>query len=666
MNLSPPESQKEVRGHEGEGSVLARWSDVTLISLLLLCAVLPYSNTLLNGFVYDDHKQVLNNAYIRNFHHLREIFSTTVWSFLGAYGLTNYYRPMMTFGFLICYQFFGPLAYGFHVANVVLNAAVVLVLFGVTRRMLASRTLAFASAAAFALHPIHTESVAWISAITDLEVTFFFLLAFWCFLELDRPGGWRSRLMQAGMAASFTLALLSKEQALTLPFLATVYEHFCRDDRRETAWTAKLWRYGPLWLFAFAYLAFRLRYFGALAPVLQKPELTWYKAFLSAIALSGQYLWKLIWPVRFCMFYVFYESKSWLDPRVLGGCVGLILMAALFVALWKRKPLISFGLLWLLATLAPVLNARWMAANVFTERYLYLPSVGFSWVLAWGLAGLWEKSSGRRAQQVSLAFAVILVAGLALLRITKRNRDWKSDTIIYSKTLEVFPEAYMIRNNLGADYWNNGRTDAAEREWVRALKDAPESPVILNNLGLAFTSKKRYPEALECIQKALKIRPNFTDAHLNLASAYNEMGQKELAEKEFATAVSLSPLDYRVRNKLGRFYFDAGRFREAEEQFSRSADAVPNLEAYVAVGDLYLRRGAREQAERAYKQATAFDPFNSQAHFGLGGLYMASGRNREAWEEYQAGLKTDPQNPEALEALRKLKTQPADAHPPKL
>src|SRR5215469_18977136 len=151
-------------------------STAQLLLVLVFCAVGPYANTLLNGFVYDDNTQVMNNPYIQNLHHLREIFTTTVWSYIGTQGVTNYYRPVMTAGYLMCYRLFGPLAYGFHLANVLLHTAVVCALFFVAWSLLQRRGAAFASALVFALHPIHTESVAWVAAVTDLELTFFYLL----------------------------------------------------------------------------------------------------------------------------------------------------------------------------------------------------------------------------------------------------------------------------------------------------------------------------------------------------------------------------------------------------------------------------------------------------------------------------------------------------------
>jgi protein O-mannosyl-transferase len=197
---------------------------VWLISLLLLVAVLPYVNTLQNGFVYDDNNEVVTNPYIRSFRHVGEIFSTRILAHLGARGATNYYRPIGIFGFLICYKMFGLLPYGFHLANLLLHALIVCVLFGVTKTLFRDPWLAFAAASIFALHPIHTESVAWVSGVTDLDLAVFYLVAFWFFAAGARAQGRRSEWAQLGMAASFVFALLSKEQAVTLPLAAMVYE----------------------------------------------------------------------------------------------------------------------------------------------------------------------------------------------------------------------------------------------------------------------------------------------------------------------------------------------------------------------------------------------------------------------------------------------------------
>lgn len=642
--------------------ILRNASKLKLLSLLVACAVLPYANTLLNGFVFDDISQLINNPYVQSFRHLREVFTTTVWSYIGASGATNYYRPMSTLGYMVCYKVFGPHPYGFHLANVVFHAAVVGILFAVTERIFRDRVLAFLAAGLFALHPIHTESVAWIAGVTDLELTFFYLLTFWCFLGLARPGGSRSPLGQLAMAGSFVLTILSKEQALTLPALATVYEHFYRDDRAETTWAQKLLRYGVLWLLGGAYLLFRVHFFGAFAPVKQMSDLTAYQAFVSALALVGQYLGKLLWPFHLSAFYVFQKSTSLLDPYVVLGWSALFLLAALFVALWKRERVASFGFVWLFATLAPVLNARWMAAGVFGERYLYLPSVGFCWLLAWGWMHLWAMDTGRKlARRWALAATLGVVAPLYILRTVTRNFDWQNEVVLYTRTLATSPEAYPIRINLGVAYWAQGDATAAEREWREALKLAPDSEVILNNLGVLLITEKRYPEAVEFFERAIRINPDYARAHQSLGVAYEGAGLSRLAEEQYRAAVALAPLNFQARNLLGKLYLDAGRLSEAEEQFRRSVEIEANVVGLDALGDIYLRRGERPLAERAFQRAVSLNPLDSHAHFNLGALFMESGRKAEAIEEYQAGLREDPSNPEALEALRKLRSQIPDA-----
>lgn len=653
------------------------YTSATLLSILLLCAVLPYLDTLGNGFVHDDYNEVLNNPYLRSFGHLKEILSTNTLAHLGARGVTNYYRPVSVVGFLLCYQAFGPLPYGFHLANLLLNAAVVCLLFALTDRMFRNRMLAFVTAALFALHPAHTEAVAWISAVTDLDVAFFSLLTFWFYLGVGKPagqsnhplvpplvrsgnrGGWLSAAVgtewaRLGTVASFALALLSKEQAAVIPLLAALYEHLYRDDRGETSWREKCGRYYALWLVLIAYILFRIRFFGGFTAVLLT-KVTRYEAFLSALVLQGQYLWKFLCPIYLSAYYPFHKSVSPLDLRVLAGLGGILVCGALFVLLWRRARPASFGLVWFFATLAPVLNAQWIGPNVFTERYLYLPSVGLCWVAAWGGLQLWDWVSLRpRAMRSAAAGALGVLVLLAAARIVTRNRDWHDEVTYYRATLAHEPEALGFWINLGTVYWNSGNPVEAEAQWRRAEALDPDNAMVLNNLGLVCAGKKDYGKAVEYFERSMRLRPIYTDAHLNLGRVLAEQGMKGPAELQLRAAVALSPLNIHARNGLGQFYFDNGRLAEAEDQYAASVASEPNSSAYNYLGDLYARTGRREQSEQAFKHAIALDDFDSHAHFGLAALCVMAGRNTEAVREYQAGLRTDPANPEALAALRQL------------
>jgi len=634
---------------------------------LSLLAVIPYLNALHNSFVYDDRLQVLENPYAHSFRYLGKIFGSTSWTFEGAQGVTNYYRPLQTLAYLIAYKLFGPNPFGLHLVSLLLHLGVVLLLFAVTAALFHDFSLSCISAGLFALHPIHTESVVWIADLADLQLCFFFLLTFLFYVRVTLQGDRRGWAWRTAVLASYLCALLSKEQALVLPLLAVAYEHFYRPGRESTSLRDKIARYAPLCLMAMAYLGFRRFVLGAFAPSVSRPDLVWSQVLLSAVALVGGYLGKLIWPAHLSVFYVFHPSRHWSDPPVLAGFAGLLACLFLFVWLWRRNHMVSFALLWMGTTLAPVLNARWMPGAVFAERYLYLPSVGFCWLVGWAMTKIWESSPSNdsatsypfRRLAVLVALGILCICyGAAVIR---RNRDWRTEEVLYRRTLAEQPDAQLIRTNLGLIYWNNGDAIGAEREWVQAM--GPEHPYVptLDNLGMLRTVQERYPEAIDLFQRAIRDSPLYAQAHKNLAAAYADTGKLADADREFRIAVALAPLNAGARNAYGHFLSDQGRDAEAEQQFRASIAADENSDAEESLGEILSRDGEAQQARTAFAAALALDSSDSGAHFGLAAIFERQGRIAEAISEYRAALNGDPQNAAALEALRRLSAAPDQA-----
>ncbi len=578
---APPNPAGETASPDTPGITLA------LLGLVLLAGV-PYLNALRDGFVYDDRLQVLENPYVHSLRYLGRIFGGTLWTFQGAQGVTNYYRPVQVLSYLILYQICGPSPLYFHLLNLLLHVGVVLLLFAVAMALFGDATLAFFSAALFALHPIHTESVVWIADLTDLELCFFFLLTFLFYVRIggrERADDSRRWVRQGAMLASYVCALLSKEPAMVFPLLAAAYEHFYRPGRERVPLRAKVARYAPFCVLVFAYVGFRRFALGAFAPQVSRADLAWSQVLLSAVALVGGYLEKLIWPAHLSAFYVFHAAQHIYDPAVVGGVAGLLVCFFLFVWLWRHAHMVSFAFLWMGATLAPVLNARWMTGGVFAERYLYLPSVGFCWIAGWLMAMVWHRTQAenasfkyapKRIAAGAAAGTLFFVCGAAVLR---RNGNWRTDEILYRRTLEEQPDAQLIRTNLGLVYWDNGDALGAEREWVRAM--GPEAPYVstLDNLGLLRTLQERYPEAISLFKRAIQDNPAYAPAHKNLAAVYADTGRLGDADREFRAAVALAPLNTEARNAYGHFIADQGRAAEAEEQFRASVNADENDEA---------------------------------------------------------------------------------------
>src|SRR5271157_638343 len=628
------------------------------VALLLLLATLPYVGILRNDFayIYDDKAQIIDNPYVNTFGHLRETLTTSVWSYAGTQGVRNYYRPVMTIGFLLCYHVFGPFAYGFHLTSLLLHAAVVMVLFLFAQRLFRDRGAALGAAALFALHPIHVEPVAWILTVCDLEMTFFYVLTFWCILRVGEQRGGRRLWTLAAMTASFLLALCSKEPALTLPWLAAIYEPFYREDRAETTRAEKFLRQGPLWLVFLGYILMRVVLLGGVAHSTGMHHLTPPETLLSALALIGQYLAKLLWPEHLSAFYVFQPSTRLFEVRVLAGIVALAFCAWAFVALWKRARPASFGILWMLVTLGPVLNAQWMGAYAFAERYLYLPSVGFCLVGGWVVAAGWRAAARQRAVwRAAAVTAACLLAALGVLRIVTRVPDWRDDVTLFTKSLAAEPNDYRLHDALGLAYWIRGESERAEREWRETLRLEPDNVQTLASLGTLYAQQQQFDQALPLLEKALRLNPSDSGAHLNLGAAYAETGKLDRAEAQFRAAVLLSPMNFNAHNLLGKLYLDSSRLVEAEEQFRESLQCEPNLAAYDHLGYIYVQRGDRDRAEKTFKAALAMKSTDSHAHFNLGLIYAATGRNAQAVEELHAALAADPNNPVILSALEKLR-----------
>lgn len=630
----------------------ARNARLLVYVILFAVACLPYANTLFNSFVYDDVPQIMENPYVRSWRYVPEIFGTNVWSFQGQSGQTNYYRPLMTFSYLVLYQIFELVPFGFHLTNVLLNAAVVLLLYALTGQLFRDRWVAIAAAVIFALHPIHSEVVAWVAALPDLQLTIFFLLTM---LLYTREGefGWKRH---AGIVVSFTLALFSKEPAMMLPPLAMVYEHFLRPGREGIGWQRKVARYAPLWGLAVGYVGLRAMLLGGLAPVSHRAHFTWGEAILSAPALVWQYFTKIFWPVNLLAFHPFYKSTSWLEPKVLGGLAVMVVCAAAFFVLWKRQRLAAFALLWFFLTLGPVLNVRWMTASVLNERYLYLPSVGFCWIAALVAQRVWRRAKVRgTAWRRAAAGAAAVVAVLAVVRITTRNEDWQTDMKLYTHTVTVAPDAHLIRISLGTALWMRGDTRGAEREWRRVYERAPDNPILLLNLGVAESKKKNYKEAIGFFEKAIESRPEFWPTRLQLAETYLEIGDLEKAEASCQKGVELTPLNVSLLNCLGRVYLKTGRVEEAKALMERSIKIQINPNGYRLLGECHARLGDKERARMAFEQAVELNPYDHDAHFQLGELYAEMGRVEDAIQQYEKGLLTNPNDAKAKAALTELR-----------
>ena len=536
-------------------------------SLFLLAVIIAssavYVNTLNNGFVYDDIPQIVQNPWIRDIRFLPEIFSTNVWGFQGI--STNYYRPSLHVIYLMSYQLFGLQPWGFHLVNIVLNAGVSVLVFLIASSLFPvtssqsspfSRFLPFIAAMLFAVHPIHTEVVAWAGGVTDLSFTLFFLLAFYLYILSAE-----STLHQKGLSflsvLAFFLATLCKEPALTFPLILVVYDYAFR--REAFGPFEYLKRYSPYMGAAVVYFILRFYALGGFAPVRRHGELSAYEYTINAFSLFRQYLQKLVLPIDLSAYHVFSPLSSLLEPiGLLSLAVSMAFAAAVLLAMKKNRPAL-FALVLIFVPLLPSLYIPGTGENTFAERYLYLPSLGFVLLVAL----LAERVASYKPRWSGLLAGALLIAtGLFAFGTVQRNAVWKTDEDLWRDVVQQYPNSAVPHYNLACALNDQGRIDEAIGEYHNAIRIQPAA-VAYKRLGMAYQAKGLLAGAIEQYAHAIQLQPGDADAHSLLAAASADSGDLDRAIRHFNIAVQLQPRSANAQYDLGRAYLERGEPAEA-------------------------------------------------------------------------------------------------------
>jgi hypothetical protein len=314
------------------------------IFIIIALSLAVYSNALLNGLVYDDLAQVVENRWLRDLSYLREVFAKGVWGFSGD-EQSNYYRPLMHVSYMLTYAVFGLRPWAFHLVNILLHAAVSVLVFFSALKLAKSAQLSatiappLLAALLFAAHPIHTEAVTWVAGIPELSFAFFYLWSFYLYMQAAEEDSQHPGLLVLLSLISFFLSTLSKETALTLPIVLVAYDFSFRKGSFEPLLSLK--RYLPYALVAAAYFAIRTEVLGGFAHMKRHAELSNYEYFINVFPLISRYLEKLVLPLNLNVFYEFHPIHSILQAE---GIVSLAVTCAflLFVVLSYRKHKLAF------------------------------------------------------------------------------------------------------------------------------------------------------------------------------------------------------------------------------------------------------------------------------------------------------------------------------------
>lgn len=583
-------------------------TDARALFVIIASTVLVYANSLSGSFVFDDTKQIAGNPALRSWSNIVRAFTTDVWAFQRG-TLTKdipppYYRPFFTAYLTINYQLFGLWEPGWHLANLLIHTVATVTVYFLLKRLSGDQLLAFVGTLIFALHPAHVESVSWISGIPDPLAALFFVPSLIWYLRYRAEGN--RKFLLASLVA-YGLAALCKETPLALPLVLIVWEFAPQRARRgsfgviarETAVQLV-----PYALVAGAYLLLRFSVLG---------RLSWKHPFMAQVPDSAiwmtvpyvfiSYLRHLIAPFYLSLIYGTSFVTSGADPRFVIPAAILLMIAAI---LWAYRKKIStqvwLALALILAPLLPVLNLKvFHFEYIVQDRYLYLPSIGFSYLLAIALIQL-----SRRQAHLATALTILIVASFGAGTVAQ-NRVWHDAVALWQRAVYYSPQSWSTHYNLGLAYLNLKQHYLALTELNEAQRLNPREPTVLNNLALAQNSAGQRADAIATVKQALTIDPTLLEAHNNLGAFLFDQGSYTEAQREFAAVLAQDPASPSARFNMGRTQAAMGQHAAAIKSFQELLQINPaDAEAHYQLGLSYAANGDRNNAVAEIQRALVF------------------------------------------------------------
>lgn len=491
--------------------------------VLILAVMVFYSNVYDNAFLYDDKYLILHNSYLRSWNSISAIFHTYVNS--GAFRVGHFYRPLQNLLYLFIYQTFGESTFAFHLLNVSIHAANTCLVYALGIRLNFKPWSIFLAALIWALHPLQTEAVTYMSSTADTLYVFFCLLALVILLPDFAP-----RKFFCVMPIAI-LGLLIKETAIVLPVLVMTCIYLTSDKHLDPKIYLKTW---PLWVVTISYLFIRFVFlpFSSNALLNIDPMSQVFATHISLriytfLSTIPYYLQLMIWPVGLHMDRNFAVRLDPWFPEVLLGLLLIIIGMLLIIRSRKEpRPVLSWGLMWLAAAHFPQTGLIVPVNALFLEHWMYLPSIGLSLGIA--------ESLGTHIASVKAKYVIGIVAlasALVLGYLTyQQNKIWFEPITFYKNILDRGETSERAHTNLGVAYMENGEYAKAMEQYQITLKDHDLTPETHQNIA-ALLSKNydgqlHVQQEIDELNRALEINPNFLPAHEGLVDLYIYLGDQ--------------------------------------------------------------------------------------------------------------------------------------------
>jgi Flp pilus assembly protein TadD len=613
---------------------------------LLICLALAFATAAVFWQVYaydfvnfDDPTYIYENPNIQSGITLKAI----KWAFTTD--RTGYWHPLTWLSFMLDYQLFKGWAGGYHLVNVLFHIINTLLLFYVLMRMTGAVWPSAFVAAAFALHPLHVESVVWISERKDVLGVFFWLLATWAYIRfVNRP-----KIIDYLLVIIFlALGLMAKPMLVTLPFALLLLDYWPLERLSSKYGNTGLKRSFfylliekvPLFAIVLAsciatFIAQRVT--GAMRTT---EEYGFPVRLANAFISYAKYIEKMIWPVKLTFFY----PHPGLNVSVLYAVISAVLLLVVTILILrfakKRKYLVT-GWFWYLGTLIPVIGIVQVGMQAYADRYSYITLTGLFVIIAWGV---WELFAKFRYKKIVLIHLALLTIAAMSICTWFQIHYWQNSLVLFQHALDVDADNYIAHGYMTQPLLDQGRIDEAIWHNSQALRIKPDYIDALNGMGVALHEAGRMDEAVVYYKKAIEIDPHTFEANANLGVVLASEGKFAEAIEHYKIAMTTMDTP-RIHRNYAQALFNLGRFPEAVAEYRKTLLTMPNDPNVInELGYALAHTGKFDEAITLYNKALRISPDNINIHLNLGTALTGSGKFDEAVKEYDKIIRIQPNN----------------------
>lgn len=587
-----------------------------------------------NQFVsFDDPHYIVDNPYIKGFtaENLKTIF------FTDANNLGNYH-PITILSFAVNYSTSGLDPAGYHLVNVLLHLLNTLLVFQLAMHLFirigSGRTQLLSSVTAllFGIHPLHVESVAWVSGRKDLLYTCFYLLSLLVYIRYLDKKAVKYYLLSL---LFFLLSLLSKGMAVTLTFSVIALDYFFKRD----LFTKKIiLEKIPFFLLSLV--------FGIISISVQQAqgatEIIKFGVFDRAVfACYGftQYLIKFIFPYKLCGYYPYPDLKAANIPgtyylTIIPAFLSILLF--IYFLLIRPNRTIIFGILFFFINVMFVLQFFPVGSAVMADRYTYLSSFGIFFLAASGFGYLIQKFTTARTLLISL----FIIYSLSLSAVsTRRCADWHDSYSFWNDVMTKYPHFYPAYNNLGEMYETDGRNEEAITVFSNSIVANKNNPNAYFHRGSIYGKSGRLKEAISDLTEAINVSPGFTQAYINraIAKAMNQDARGALADLDSVLVKGKNESAYFNRGILKN---DLKEYDQAIPDFQEAINLNPSCTScYYSLGLANYYAKQFQNAVKAFSTCLEMNPSYGNALYYRALCYLEVNRNDSSCMDLQRAAK---------------------------